>query len=145
MWNGSVWEEQETVRVEAPLMSEEIGVRVRRGPSWKWGDQDGGPGSTGVTTGGSPQVGWVQVRWDCGVQANYRVGADGAYDLSVVQATTTTPTTTSVLVLDVRSPAQRAAGALALSAMVARRPAGGRPLPQLPTEGGTAEGEKEQV
>jgi len=85
VYSGSAWEEQETLRVEAPLLKEEIGVRVRRGPSWKWGDQDGGPGSTGVTIPDS-HAGWVGVLWDSGQAGyRYRVGAEDAYDLSVVE------------------------------------------------------------
>jgi len=69
----------------ATLLKGELGVRVRRGPSWKWGDQDGGPGSTGVTIPGNTNgVGWVRVRWHSGQKNEYRVGAKGAYDLIVV-------------------------------------------------------------
>jgi len=88
VYSGSAWEEQETLRVEAPLLKEEIGVRVRRGPSWTWGDQDGGPGSAGVTIP-CPRTnktnGWVCVRWDSGKEFEYRVGKWGAYDLIVVE------------------------------------------------------------
>jgi serine/threonine protein kinase len=38
-----------------------VGCRVKRGPSWKWGNQDGGNG-LGVVTG-SPRDGVVEVRW----------------------------------------------------------------------------------
>jgi len=95
VWSGSAWEEQETVRVWAPLLKEEIRVRVRRGPSWDWGDQDGGPGSTGVTIPDS-HAGWVGVLWDSGQAGyRYRVGAEDAYDLSVVEQVTTTPAPTT--------------------------------------------------
>lgn len=65
-----------------------IGVRVRRGSSWSWGDQDGGAGGTGVVTGvnnsGSGN-GWVSVRWDFNENTNqYRWGREGAYDLHLI-------------------------------------------------------------
>jgi len=75
--------------LQATLLKGELGVRVRRGPSWKWGDQDGGPGSTGVTIPGHTNgVGWVRVRWHSGQKNEYRVGAKGAYDLIVVDQAT---------------------------------------------------------
>lgn len=69
------------------LRSAELGLRVRRGLDWDWGDQDGGPnGSLGLTVEGEGQVdvGWVNVRWDHGEGNSYRVGANGKYDLMVV-------------------------------------------------------------
>jgi len=69
----------------ASLMKEEIGVRVRRGPSWRYGDQDGGLGSIGMTIPRTTtNVGWVRVRWDSGMENEYRVRAEGAYDLIIV-------------------------------------------------------------
>ncbi|CAK9072411.1 E3 ubiquitin-protein ligase MIB1 (DAPK-interacting protein 1) (DIP-1) (Mind bomb homolog 1) (RING-type E3 ubiquitin transferase MIB1) [Durusdinium trenchii] len=59
------------------------GVRVRRGPDWSWGDQDGG----GLgTTRADPDPGWVKVTWDNGGTNSYRVGRGGHYDLIVAQA-----------------------------------------------------------
>ena len=68
------------------LRSAETGLRVRRGLDWDWGDQDGGPGSLGVTLEGEGRVdsGWVNVRWDHGEGNSYRVGANGKYDLMIV-------------------------------------------------------------
>ena len=63
------------------------GLKVVRGPDWKWSDQDGGEGTVGtiVTYGthGSKSIvnDTVFVQWDTGGHANYRVGRDGAYDL----------------------------------------------------------------
>jgi len=63
------------------------GARVRRGPNWKWGDQDGGPGGLGTFRGMDPSSkGWARVEWDSGVTNNYRMGAEGAVDLEVVGA-----------------------------------------------------------
>ena len=89
------------------------GLRVVRGPDWKWGDQDGGEGCVGTVVGYNtnnkelidrriyvPIVkklvedsittedcirvdGIVQVIWDCGTKADYRAGFDGAHDLRV--------------------------------------------------------------
>ncbi len=61
------------------------GVRVVRGPDWRYGDQDGGEGNKGTVIESSeldrlgPKT--VTVVWDSGVEAQYRNGPEGAYDL----------------------------------------------------------------
>jgi len=55
------------------------GDRVKRGPDWKWGSQDGGDGHGTVQS--DDGAGWCEVRWDNGGSNNYRVGYNGAYDL----------------------------------------------------------------
>jgi hypothetical protein len=68
----------------------EVGVRVARGPDWKWGQQDDGEGHVGtVVEIGKPGSTTspdktVVVQWDSGSRTNYRVGYQGAYDLRVV-------------------------------------------------------------
>lgn len=58
-----------------------IGTRVRRGPGWKWGDQDSqGPGTV---TGHSKDPGWISVMWDSGSGFQYRYGADEMFDIVV--------------------------------------------------------------
>jgi len=56
------------------------GLRVIRGPDWKWDDQDGGEGHLGTVV--KPRFpasrksvidGTVFVRWDSGKLANYRI------------------------------------------------------------------------
>ena len=68
------------------------GLRVVRGPNWKWGDQDGGEGFLGTvvdsqggveTEDGVTMGKGVVVQWDCGNRSNYRCGVDGQYDLRV--------------------------------------------------------------
>ena len=56
-----------------------VGDTVVRGPSWKWGDADGGEGRRGKVT---KQVsdGWFEVAWDSGRHNKYRFGA-GVYDV----------------------------------------------------------------
>ena len=77
----------------APLRSDRprlvVGQRVRRGPDWKWRDQDGGKGSIGTVTNteaafGKAQPGWVSVTWDGGRNCTYRDGAEvsGWHELS---------------------------------------------------------------
>ena len=68
----------------------ELGVRVIRGPDWKWNDQDGGEGWVGtvveigkVGSQTSPAK-TVVVQWDGGSRTNYRVGYEGQYDLRLV-------------------------------------------------------------
>lgn len=65
------------------------GVRVVRGPDWKWGDQDGGEGHVGtvVEVGGegdqASSGGVVLVQWDNGNRYNYRCGIEGKHDLRI--------------------------------------------------------------
>ncbi|KAL3861794.1 hypothetical protein ACJMK2_007813 [Sinanodonta woodiana] len=67
----------------------EVGLRVVRGPDWKWGNQDDGDGHLGtVVEIGKPGSTTspdktVVVQWDSGSRTNYRVGYQGAYDLRI--------------------------------------------------------------
>ncbi|KAL4220948.1 E3 ubiquitin-protein ligase mib2 [Mactra antiquata] len=67
----------------------EIGLRVVRGPDWKWGNQDDGEGHVGtVVEIGKPGSSTspdktVVIQWDSGSRTNYRVGYQGAYDLRI--------------------------------------------------------------
>ena len=71
------------------------GLRVVRGPDWKWGDQDGGEGHVGtVVEVGEPSVSnggrAVVVQWDCGERpCKYRCGLEGKYDLRVLDSSPT--------------------------------------------------------
>ena len=70
-----------------PLLTPRPGLRVIRGPDWRWGDQDGGEGGVGtvIHIGGrtvaageadptpSPE-GTVVLQWDNGRRTNYRIG-----------------------------------------------------------------------
>jgi len=56
-------------------------ARVRRGPAWKWGNQDGGCYGRMVR---SESGNWVSVRWDHGGTHCYRIGAEKQYDLCFV-------------------------------------------------------------
>ncbi|KAK3087525.1 hypothetical protein FSP39_007020 [Pinctada imbricata] len=68
----------------------DIGIRVVRGPSWSWGDQDGGEGCLGTvteighddTTGNVPPL-CAEVQWDHGYKNTYRVGYEGNYDVRI--------------------------------------------------------------
>lgn len=64
------------------------GVRVTRGPDWKWGNQDGGIGNIGTVI--SPEAALnksgertVLVTWDSGFKAKYRAGP-AWFDLRVI-------------------------------------------------------------
>ena len=67
------------------------GIRVVRGPDWKWGDQDGGEGNAGTVYIDNSkrnteylQPGMVFVVWDAtGIMDQYRCGHQGCYDLRV--------------------------------------------------------------
>ena len=59
-----------------------IGCIVRRGPDWKWGDQDGN--GEGIVED-QPQDGIILVRWaKSGMALQYRWGMENAYDVLVV-------------------------------------------------------------
>jgi hypothetical protein len=58
------------------------GMRVVRGPDWKWGNQDGDPPGVGRVQADLTD-GWVDVKWESGSSNRYRMGAQGAYDLQL--------------------------------------------------------------
>ncbi|XP_038045523.1 scavenger receptor cysteine-rich domain superfamily protein-like [Patiria miniata] len=61
-----------------------IGTRVVRGPDWQHGNQDGNPpGEGSIVT--ELSSGNVYVLWDNGHRNIYRMGADGKYDLKLVE------------------------------------------------------------
>ncbi|XP_052130677.1 E3 ubiquitin-protein ligase HECTD1 isoform X3 [Frankliniella occidentalis] len=61
------------------------GARVVRGLDWKWRDQDGNPPGEGTVTG-ELHNGWIDVTWDQGGSNSYRMGAEGKYDLKLVNS-----------------------------------------------------------
>ena len=67
-----------------------LGMRIVRGPDWRWENQDGGEGNVGTVVGTetkSPiKAPIVWVRWDSGSKANYRAGVDGKHDLRVLDS-----------------------------------------------------------
>ncbi len=73
------------------IMANLEGVRVVRGPDWKYGDQDGGEGCIGTVSVDEQlsketsmlRPNMVSVIWDTGVTAQYRAGPQGSYDLRV--------------------------------------------------------------
>uniref|UniRef100_A0A8D9BP54 RING-type E3 ubiquitin transferase n=1 Tax=Cacopsylla melanoneura TaxID=428564 RepID=A0A8D9BP54_9HEMI len=69
------------------MINIEVGLRVLRGPNWKWADEDGGEGGLGTVVAVKPtghQVNVVSVIWDVGNKSScYRVGSENAFDLRV--------------------------------------------------------------
>ncbi|XP_063677273.1 E3 ubiquitin-protein ligase HERC2-like isoform X2 [Bolinopsis microptera] len=59
------------------------GVRVVRGPDWKWGEQDGQPPGEGCVISEVATDGWVRVHWDSGQTNSYRMGKENRYDLKL--------------------------------------------------------------
>ena len=66
------------------------GMRVVRGPNWKWGEQDGCEGGVGTVVDfvtlkeaedGVALQRAVVVQWDLGNRCNYRCGIGGYHDL----------------------------------------------------------------
>lgn len=62
-----------------------IGTRVRRGPDWKWGNQDGIPPGEGRVIGELGDDGWIRIQWATGTTNSYRMGKDGKYDLKLAE------------------------------------------------------------
>ncbi|XP_061172546.1 uncharacterized protein LOC133181907 [Saccostrea echinata] len=57
-----------------------VGTRVRRGPDWRWGDQDcHGPGTV-VNHNDNGKRGWSRVVWDAGSSFPYRYGSNGLFE-----------------------------------------------------------------
>ncbi len=61
-----------------------VGARVKRGPDWKWDDQDGGAGRLGTVVIAPTSSDWARVEWDAGGANTYRWGHDGKHDLAIV-------------------------------------------------------------
>lgn len=59
--------------------------RVVRGKDWKWGSQDGTPGAKGRAVTAVTNNGWVSVRWPSGEDNMYRMGAEGKYDVDLLE------------------------------------------------------------
>uniref|UniRef100_K1Q5M5 E3 ubiquitin-protein ligase MIB2 n=1 Tax=Magallana gigas TaxID=29159 RepID=K1Q5M5_MAGGI len=57
-----------------------VGCLVKRGPHWKWDDQDGGVGSIGTIYRVKDDA-TVYVRWPSGRNSNYRFGYEGKFDI----------------------------------------------------------------
>jgi hypothetical protein len=65
------------------LRAEKLWLRVRCGTECSLGNQDAGKiGTTVPRTSKNP--GWVRVRWPNGKENEYRVGAEGKFDLCIV-------------------------------------------------------------
>eukprot|EP00727_Mastigamoeba_balamuthi_P005502 m51a1_g1571 hypothetical protein (294) ;mRNA; r:70350-71389 len=85
------------------------GLRVRRGRSWRWGDQDGGagPASLGTVTRRVPVATkdagcLVEVEWDATLHRNvYRCGFMGSLDLDIVDGDAASAATTAPRASDV--------------------------------------------
>ena len=80
----------EDLRVKAEDFPKNTRAKVKRGPDWQWGDQDGGDGGFGtVLRDGAPVRArpwtWARVKWDSGEENDYRTGAEGKYDLEYVK------------------------------------------------------------
>ena len=54
--------------------------RVKRGPDWKWDNQDGGAGNLGTVIE-LKSDGWIRVKWDKGGTNAYRTADVGGTDL----------------------------------------------------------------
>lgn len=69
---------------EHSLVEAHLGLQVRRGPDWRWGNQDGGDGQVGVIVGLASSY-WCHVRWPSGRENGYRIGDSGKFDLQVAR------------------------------------------------------------
>ena len=68
--------EERAARFQVGAARFQVGARVKRGPDWGWGNQDGG--GLGTVVMSSTDQGWVSVTWDAGESSIYRVGAESA-------------------------------------------------------------------
>lgn len=111
MGKTAVKEAEAKLRRERRLVRSQLkhimtGARVVRGVDWRWDDQDGvGENKVGTVTGEIHNgkhficenyslkmivmhsifaTGWIDVKWDHGVRNSYRMGAEGKYDLKLV-------------------------------------------------------------
>ncbi|GMT23830.1 hypothetical protein PFISCL1PPCAC_15127 [Pristionchus fissidentatus] len=79
-------------------MQEMAGGKVKRGPDWRWRDQDGGEGGEGTIVGPS-EAGWIDVHWiDNGYVNSYRWGVDGKWDVVQNDAPPSVPPPSSSVV-----------------------------------------------
>ena len=62
----------------------EAGLRVVRGPNWKYQDHDGGEGYVGTVVGIDTTQKKAEVQWDVGTRGEYRIGCDDCYDLRIL-------------------------------------------------------------
>ncbi|KAK7471579.1 hypothetical protein BaRGS_00035807, partial [Batillaria attramentaria] len=62
----------------------EVGDRVRRGPDWRYEDQDGDPPGQGTVLGPDCTPGWWRVKWDYGHENCYCMGANGKFELEII-------------------------------------------------------------
>ena len=70
-------------RPATATMTAEAGMRVLRGPDWQGGDADGGEGHLG-TIRALLGDGRVRVLWDNGQETTCKAGADGKYELRIL-------------------------------------------------------------
>ncbi|XP_052699916.1 uncharacterized protein LOC128177295 [Crassostrea angulata] len=59
-----------------------VGCLVRRGPDWKWNNQDGGAGNIGTVYRLKTET-EIYVRWPNGNKSNYRYGYKSCYDVEI--------------------------------------------------------------
>ena len=79
---------EQKIKFEGPELAAlmKIGTRVRRGPDWKWTNQDGTPPGEGRVIGELGDDGWIRVQWDIGTTNSYRMGKEGKYDLKLSES-----------------------------------------------------------
>ena len=78
----------EDLRVKAEDFPKNVSAMVKRGPDWKWDDEDGGDGGFGTILRDGAVLHpwtWVVVKWNSGVEGICRTGAEGKYDLEYVK------------------------------------------------------------
>jgi len=92
----TLWEESGSIKRHVTLSNAFIGMQVRRGPDWCWGNQDGGPapGSTGniVSVDRAMKVATVFWKETNMSRPQYRIGRDNAFDLDMPEVVRSLPT-----------------------------------------------------
>ncbi|XP_038057347.1 E3 ubiquitin-protein ligase TRIM56-like [Patiria miniata] len=76
---------EKPLSVPEQVKAMKVGIKVVRGPDWEWGNQDGYPPGEGEISQELNANGWVKVRWahHRTMHMNYRMGAEGKYDLQL--------------------------------------------------------------
>ncbi|XP_038055893.1 E3 ubiquitin-protein ligase TRIM56-like [Patiria miniata] len=72
-----------SVSVQEQARRLQVGTRVKRGPDWCYGNQDGQDEGRVICLDDA-DVGFVDVEWSSGLVESYRMGAKGHYDLQMV-------------------------------------------------------------
>ncbi|OWF52702.1 uncharacterized protein LOC110447412 isoform X2 [Mizuhopecten yessoensis] len=73
-----------------------VGCKVKRGKDWTFGDQDGGEGTVGIVCRADPAK-TVHIRWPNKTVKRYNFGANGRFDVELINQREPSVTSASIL------------------------------------------------